>query len=76
MQTPSPKSGPTPDKKAAASRGWLLLLLLPYLALCFPALYAHKEPALWGFPFFYWYQFAWVVLTSAILGIFYRRTSR
>jgi membrane protease YdiL (CAAX protease family) len=50
--------------------------LLPYLALCFPALYAHKEPALWGFPFFYWYQFAWVVLTSAILGLFYRRTRR
>jgi hypothetical protein len=78
MQTPSPKSGPplSSEKKAAASRGWLLLLLLPYLALCFPVLYAHKEPALWGFPFFYWYQFAWVVLTSAILGVFYRRTSR
>jgi Protein of unknown function (DUF3311) len=74
MQTPTPKS--SPDQKAAVSRGWLLLLLLPYLALCFPALYARKEPALWGFPFFYWYQFAWVVLTSAILGIFYRRTSR
>jgi len=24
-----------------------------------------------GFPFFYWYQFFWVLLTSAILGIVY-----
>jgi hypothetical protein len=74
MHTPSPTPSPAP--KTAASRVWFLLLLLPYLALCFPALYAHKEPALWGFPFFYWYQFAWVVLTSAILGLFYRRTRR
>jgi len=50
---------------------WLLLLVLPYLGLCFPRLYAHATPVLWGFPFFYWYQFAWVVLTSALLGIVY-----
>jgi hypothetical protein len=74
MQTPS--STPHPVQKASASRGWLWLLILPYLGLCFPVLYARNGPALWGFPFFYWYQFAWVVLTSAILGLVYRRTSR
>jgi hypothetical protein len=76
--TPNPTSTPSlpsrDNQKSTASRGWLLLLLVPYLALCFPGLYARKEPALWGFPFFYWYQFAWVVLTSAILGVVYRRT--
>jgi hypothetical protein len=50
---------------------WLLLLVLPYLGLCFPRLYARATPALWGFPFFYWYQFAWVILASALLGIVY-----
>lgn len=50
---------------------WVLLLVLPYLGLCFPQLYARSTPALWGFPFFYWYQFAWVVLASALMGIVY-----
>jgi uncharacterized membrane protein YhdT len=50
---------------------WTLLLALPYLALCFPQIYARATPALWGFPFFYWYQFAWVILASALLGFVY-----
>ncbi len=50
---------------------WTLLLVLPYLGLCFPQVYARATPALWGFPFFYWYQFAWVILTAALLGIVY-----
>ena len=47
-------------------------LPIPYLALCFPQLYARATPVLFGFPFFYWYQFAWVVLTSILLGLVYR----
>jgi hypothetical protein len=50
---------------------WVLLLVLPYLGLCFPLLYARSTPALWGFPFFYWYQFAWVIAASALLAIVY-----
>jgi hypothetical protein len=57
-------------------RGWLLLLVLPYLGLCFPQTYVRTTPRLFGFPFFYWYQFAWVIATSAILWVFYRRTRR
>jgi hypothetical protein len=71
---PSPM--PQPNRRARRSRVWLLLLILPYLGLCFPALYARRTPTLGGFPFFYWYQFVWVVLTSAILGVVYRKTSR
>jgi len=71
---PSPS---TPSKSGRThSRRWLLLLILPYLGLCFPALYARSTPALWGFPFFYWYQFAWVVLASILMGVVYSRTSR
>lgn len=66
VQPPAPK----PQRRKSK---WLLLLLLPYLGLCFPQLYARATPALWGFPFFYWYQFLWVVLASAILGIVYTK---
>jgi len=52
-------------------RWWLLLLVLPYIALLFPQIYARSTPVLLGFPFFYWYQFVWVILTSTIMGIVY-----
>jgi hypothetical protein len=52
--------------------GWVLLIL-PYLGLCFPQVYARSTPSLWGFPFFYWYQFAWVIIASALLGLVYRK---
>lgn len=63
-------------KQPRRLRPWLLLLLLPYAALCFPQLYARATPELFGFPFFYWYQFLWVVLTSILLGIYYRMSRR
>ena len=52
---------------------WKCLLLLPFAGLCFPALYARATPALFGFPFFYWYQFAWVFLSAALMGLVYRK---
>jgi hypothetical protein len=55
------------------SRWWLLPLILPYAGLLFPQIYARQTPVLFGFPFFYWYQFLWVILTSAILGVVYRK---
>ena len=62
----------TTSPKHKRSR-WVWLLLLPYLFLCFPQIYARSTPALWGFPFFYWYQFVWVIVTSALLAIVYRK---
>jgi hypothetical protein len=50
---------------------WNWLLLVPFLALAFPVLYARQEPALWGLPFFYWYQFAWLFITVLITWIVY-----
>jgi hypothetical protein len=38
----------------------LWLLLLPYIGLLWVPFYNFSEPVLFGFPFFYWYQLAWV----------------
>jgi hypothetical protein len=65
-----------PPTTQSKTRPWKLLLLLPYLGLCFPQLYTRATPALFGFPFFYWYQFLWVILTSAILALYYLRIRR
>jgi len=64
-------ANPSRSKKTRSPFLWVALAL-PYLGLCFPQLYARATPALLGFPFFYWYQFAWVVLTSILLGLVYR----
>ena len=66
-------TAPTPARKRRSGR-IRLLLALPYLALLFPLVYARNTPALWGIPFFYWYQFLWVLLASAIIGLVFLRT--
>ncbi len=41
--------------------------------------YARRAPELWGFPFFYWYQLAWVFVAAALVGgafILVRRDER
>ena len=42
-----------------------VLLALPIIALMWVSSYSRDEPRLGGFPFFIWYQFAWVFLCSA-----------
>lgn len=49
-----------------------LLLLLPFIGLLWVPFYNSAEPQLWGFPFFYWYQFAWVFVTSFLIWIVYQ----
>ena len=50
----------------------VVLLALPIIALMLVNTYARKEPTLWGFPFFIWYQFLWVFLCSAFTYAAYR----
>jgi hypothetical protein len=61
---------------ARRSRWWYVLLALPFAGLLYPPLYAHEDPSLLGFPFFYWYQFAWVPLAAAITWLVYRQVRR
>jgi hypothetical protein len=46
-----------------------LLLILPFIATLIPSIYNRADPTLFGLPFFYWYQLAWVVITAGILGL-------
>jgi len=60
--------------QSRAQRNWLLLLAIPYIALLCSPFYSRVKPVLWGFPFFYWYQFAWIPLSAAITFLVYRKT--
>jgi hypothetical protein len=48
------------------------LLLLPFIGLLAVPLYNRETPELFGFPFFYWYQFMWGPLTSLLIWIVHR----
>jgi hypothetical protein len=62
--------------KSKPSRWWYALLLLPLAGLLYPPLYAKHDPELFGFPFFYWYQFAWVIGSAILTALVYRATRR
>src|SRR5437763_16808053 len=46
-----------------------ILLLVPFVGLLWVPFYNSLEPALFGFPFFYWYQLAWVPLSSLLIWL-------
>jgi cell wall-associated NlpC family hydrolase len=50
------------------------LLMVPIVALMWVPSYAKIDPELFGFPFFFWYQFLWVFLCSALTYTAYRLT--
>jgi hypothetical protein len=62
---------PAPEKSLGP---WALLLLLPFIALLWVPFYNSAEPTLLGFPFFYWYQFLWVPITSILIFVVYLKT--
>jgi Protein of unknown function (DUF3311) len=55
---------PHTDKPKMVAAG--ILLLIPIVALMAVPSYSKTDPELFGFPFFFWYQFLWVFLCSAM----------
>ena len=53
-----------------------MLLALPFAGLLYPPLYATDSPELFGFPFFYWYQLAWVPVAALLTWVVYRALRR
>ena len=49
-----------------------ILLVVPFISLLWIPFYNRELPALFDLPFFYWYQFAWVPVTSLLIWIVYR----
>lgn len=64
------------NRRATRSSAWYWLLLLPLLGTLIPPIYNREDPALFGIPFFYWYQLVWVPIGVLITVIVYRRTRR
>ena len=69
--------GPGGDTKVWVTRSVIgVLLLAPVVALLWVPSYTRVRPRLFGFPFFYWYQLAWVLAGAACLAGAYVLTMR
>jgi hypothetical protein len=64
-----------PEKRKQFSY-WYLLLIIPFLATLWPPFYATATPTLAGIPFFYWYQFLWVLISAVLTAVVYVATSK
>jgi Protein of unknown function (DUF3311) len=61
-------SRPTPVARVFV---YSLFLVVALVALWVP-FYNRAEPAVFGIPFFYWFQLAWILVTAAATAIAYR----
>lgn len=64
----------TANGKSKRHGWWHLTLIIPFIATLFPSFYASQSPEAWGIPFFYWYQFLWVLITAVLTGVVYWAT--
>jgi apolipoprotein N-acyltransferase len=65
-----------PGPRRETARGWYWLLLLPFFGTFFPWIYNTQDPKLFGIPFFYWYQMAWVPISVVLMVVVYRATTK
>jgi len=64
---------PSAPQSSLRWSNWNLLLVVPLLMLITP-FFNSAEPSLFGMPFFYWYQFAFVPVGVLCVGIVYVKT--
>ena len=47
------------------------LLLIPFIATLWVPFYNAVEPMWQGIPYFYWYQFLWILISAALTALVY-----
>ncbi|GAA2763091.1 MULTISPECIES: DUF3311 domain-containing protein [Streptomyces] len=72
-QAPEVSGGPvvTPMRVVIA-----VCLIAPFVAMLWVGSYAKTDPAFIGIPFFYWYQMAWVLISTVLTMIAYKLWQR
>ena len=75
--TPGRRAGGDGARGVATGEGssrYYWLFLIPFFGVFLPWIYNTRDPELFGMPFFYWYQMAWVPLSVIITVFVYQRT--
>lgn len=63
-----------PSARDRSTSPWNLLLIIPFIATLWVPFFNNSEPSLSGIPFFYWYLFLWIVISSVITAFVYFAT--
>ncbi|QWZ08910.1 DUF3311 domain-containing protein [Nocardioides panacis] len=66
-------SGSPPRRRATGT--WAVVAVLLGIGIVVPllvGLYDRETPTLWGFPFFYWFQFAMIPVVSVLTFVAFR----
>ena len=53
----------------------LVLLLAPFVAVMWVPFFNLVNPEVWGIPFFFWYQFLWVVTSAVVTALVYSKAT-
>ena len=69
-----PEQGPPPTDKGKMALAGVLLVDPDRRAPLGAAATPRSSPKLFGFPFFFWYQFLWVFICSALTWTAYKLT--
>jgi|SRR3954469_24608896 len=67
QHAPAPTRRPSPGL-------WALIIVILLPAVVVPLwvpLYDKTDPTLWGFPFFYWFQFAMILMSAVLTALAY-----
>ena len=60
-----------PERKRGGWSWWYLLFLVQFVVALYPPFFNKTDPSLFGIPFFYWFQLAWVLGSAILTAIVY-----
>jgi hypothetical protein len=61
----------TPQGRKQLTRWITPLIFIPFIAVLWVPFYNQLEPELFGIPYFYWYQLAWIFVSAALTIVAY-----
>ncbi|MDE2166733.1 MAG: DUF3311 domain-containing protein [Alphaproteobacteria bacterium] len=61
--------------ESRSGRWWYALLLVSFVAVLWVPFFNRVEPEIFGIPFFFWYQFLWVIISALITALVYLKTA-
>lgn len=59
-------------KRMAVKTGWYAAVAIIFAVALWVPIYNRVDPRLFGTPFFYWFQFVWIIVTALVTAAAYK----